>query len=111
MCRNFRENVCAFGTCKNHGVSLGETCGGWENLVCGEDNCCDCTSGYTKEGYCKTAPDEISCNCVYNCNNIGSDCHLECDEDCGKELTKFGTDSCDNNCPDNATCNNGVCSC
>ena len=49
-----RENKCRFGTCENHGVSLGETCSGWENLVCGENDCCACTNGYTDDGYCKT---------------------------------------------------------
>ena len=51
---------------------------------------------------------------------------MKCDKDCGKVfveaglvnltlkrslLTFFSSDSCDNNCPSNARCENGVCYC
>ena len=39
------ENMCYFGTCVDHGVSLGESCSsGWDNLVCGQDGCCEIAS-------------------------------------------------------------------
>ena len=57
-----RENKCPFGACENHGAALGDTCSGWNNLVCQASGCCDCQNGYNDAGYCldTPSPDTVS---------------------------------------------------
>ena len=57
-----RENKCPFGACENHGAELGDTCSGWNNLVCQANGCCDCQNGYNDAGYCldTPSPDTVS---------------------------------------------------
>ena len=80
-------------------------------MLCQADGCCDCADGYTDEGYCRTKPDAKVCDCEYTCNGIGTDCSLTCNDNCGDEFVEYGNDSCDNNCPSNSKCDNGVCYC
>ena len=38
------ESICPYGTCANHGVALGDTCGNWGDLlkceIYGPSECC-----------------------------------------------------------------------
>ena len=54
---------------------------------------------------------KVQCNCKYECNGIGTDCKVVCNDDCGSELVNEETDTCNNDCPSNSSCKNGVCYC
>ena len=54
---------------------------------------------------------KVQCNCKYECNGIGTDCKVVCNDDCGSEIVNEETDTCNNDCPSNSSCKNGVCYC
>ena len=35
---------------------------------------------------------KVQCNCKYECNGIGTDCKVVCNDDCGSELVNEETD-------------------